>query len=645
MSTPAPAGRILGKLQDRIVLFFVALLMAVQLASFYLIRFAIERTAQDSLRQELQVGARVFQRQLEQGTLQRVESASVLTSDYGVREAIATQDRDTVLSAMSNHGARIRADSMAVVALDGTVFADTQDAGAVGRPYPFPDLINEAASRGRTWGARLIGGKPFQVIVVPVLAPVPIAWVSIGFRIGDAMALDLQRLTTAEVTFVGSAGSEGMVLLASTLPPPRRAPLMRESTRVVAEGTGGTRVALGNEDYEVLAVRLEGTGSEPIYAILARSVTEGLESYQVLQVLLLFLAGFSLAITVAGAVRIAKRITQPVAELAEAARQVARGNYAVDVQATGSIEITELANAFRGMTRGLAERDNMRDVLGKVASNSVAEQLLSGQIELGGEEREATVIFTDVRNFTALAETLTPTQSLQLLNEFLTAISAIVEAQDGVVDKYLGDGVMAVFGAPIARADDPQRALEAALSIRDGVRLLGLSLKERGLPHPEVGVGLNTSRVIAGNIGSPTRLNYTVLGDGVNLASRLEGLTKRYQVPIVAGELTRERVTGIVFRELDKVRVRGKSIPVRIFEPLGREGSVSARELELLAWWHAALEDFRARRFSQARTAFVAMAEERAYSRVAQLHLGYLNEFEQLRPGADWDGAFTLYEK
>jgi adenylate cyclase len=312
---------------------------------------------------------------------------------------------------------------------------------------------------------------------------------------------------------------------------------------------------------------------------------------------------------------------------------------------TSPDEIGELARAFNGMAEGLAERDNMRDVLGKVASSEVVKQLLDNAIPLQGEELDATVMFTDVRNFTALCEELRPRDSLALLNEFLTVISAVVEQHDGVVDKYLGDGVMALFGAPVPRPDDAQRAIGAALEIRQRIDRLRPELAARGLPHPDIGIGLNTSRVVAGNIGSPSRLNYTVVGDGVNLASRLEGLTKRYLVPIVVGNRTRESVHGIVFRELDKVRVRGRSVAERIFEPLGREGEVGAEQLRLLERWHEGLEAFRARRFAAASAIFAALEGEQGYARLTALFKGYIRTLLAVPPDETWDAAFTLYDK
>lgn len=634
-----------ARLQDRIVVFFVVLLMAVQLASFYFIRYAIEQTAQSTLRQELRVGERVFQRLLEQHNQQLAEAASVLTYDFGFREAVASRDRATILSALRNHAARIKATGMAVIGLDGLVVADTLRESSAGKPYAFPDLVARAAELERGSAVRVVDGKPYQVIVVPVLAPLPIAWVSMSFVIDDGAARDLQRLTSADVSFVQAAGRAPR-LLASTLVPERREALAQAAPAVIAAGPGGTEVKLGDELYEVLATPLEGSGTSGIHAILQRSVAEGMSAYFLLEAVLLVIAGLALMVTLAGAIRIARRITRPVTELGEAARAIERGNYAVRVVSAGDDEIGELGRAFNRMAKGLAERDNMRDVLGKVAATEVVTQLLEGRIELGGEERDVTVMFADIRNFTGIAEKLTPQQSLQLLNDFLTVVSEVVDAHGGVIDKYLGDGVMALFGAPVTRPDDARRAVACALEIRQRLAALGPSLAAKGLPHPDLGIGINTSRVIAGNIGSPSRLNYTVLGDGVNLAARLEGLTKRYHVPIVIGSLTREAAPeDMVFRELDKVRVSGKTIAERIYEPLGHAGEIDAAQAARLARWHAALELFRARRWEAARAAFESLAAEPGYQRIIQLYMGYVRDLLARPPGDDWDAAFTLYEK
>ena len=259
--------------------------------------------------------------------------------------------------------------------------------------------------------------------------------------------------------------------------------------------------------------------------------------------------------------------------------------------------------------------------------------------------RFATVLFTDIRNFTALCENHPPALTIGLLNRYLTSINAIVDEHDGVIDKYTGDGVMALFGAPIGRSDDPQRAVLAALAIDARMRQLAKELAEEHLPNPDVGIGVNTARVVAGNIGSPTRLNYTVLGDGVNLASRLEGLTKRYQVSIIVGETTAANARNLVYLELDKVRVLGKTRAVRIFQPLGPAAQLDLEMRNLVDRHHRALALFRARKWATAETIFAELAPVARYARIAEIYLGYVREYIANEPGADWDCAFTLSDK
>ena len=204
---------------------------------------------------------------------------------------------------------------------------------------------------------------------------------------------------------------------------------------------------------------------------------------------------------------------------------------------------------------------------------------------------------------------------------------------------------MALFGGPIGRSDDPQRAVFAALAIDKRMRQLALELATENLPNPDVGIGVNTSRVVAGNIGSPTRLNYTVLGDGVNLASRLESLTKRYQVPIIVGETTAVHARNLVYLELDKVRVLGKTTAVRIFQPLGTADQLDLDVRNFVERHHRALALFCARQWSAANDIFLALASQPGYARVAEIYLAYLGDFIASEPTDDWDGAFTLNDK
>jgi len=453
----------------------------------------------------------------------------------------------------------------------------------------------------------------------------------------------LKRLNGTDATLV-ERDAAGPRIVASTLPPAPRAALQAQLASAMARpnATSGARLALGEVPYEYLMRRMGGDGGVGTYVILQRSTSEAREAGLLLETALLIISGLSLAATLAGAVGIARRITQPVTRLGEAAREIGRGNYAVRLGRMGDDEIGELGRAFDRMAEGLAERDRVRDLLGRMASQEIVDQLLDGRIEQAGEEREVTVLFVDIRNFTGLVERLQPQQSLAMLNAFLTVVTDTIELHGGVVDKYLGDGAMALFGAPVTRPDDPRRALACAMAIRDEVKELEGPLAAKGLPLPELGIGINTARMIAGSIGSPKRLNYTVLGDGVNVASRLEGLTRRYDAEIIVGESTRNLVRDVVCRELDKVRVLGRQGTVRIFEPLAREGGLTPAELATLARWHEALEMFRLKCWDAAEASMREIAREPGYARLTQLYLEYIPKLREHPPGPEWDAAYTL---
>jgi adenylate cyclase len=263
-----------------------------------------------------------------------------------------------------------------------------------------------------------------------------------------------------------------------------------------------------------------------------------------------------------------------VLQVARGASEIAAGNYQHRVELKQRDELGSLAASFNQMSEGLAERDRVRDLLGKVVSPDIAAELLRKDVTLGGEERQVTVLFSDLRNFTGMSEALSPQEMLGILNHYFTRMGSIVESHGGVVDKYMGDALMALFGAPVGNPDDADRAMKTALEMTEALEDLNRQWRERGLPTIGVGIGINTDIVVAGNMGSETRLNYTVLGDGVNLASRLEELTKtpEYETRIIISGSTlamaKERYRT---RRLGEVAVKGKQKATEIFALLGRE--------------------------------------------------------------------------
>jgi adenylate cyclase len=320
-------------------------------------------------------------------------------------------------------------------------------------------------------------------------------------------------------------------------------------------------------------VPLPAENGNPI-ALLQRSLDKELAPYLRLEHTYLSLALLGLAVSAAMGTWIARGVSRPVLQLAKGASEIAAGNYQHRVELKQRDELGSLAASFNQMSEGLAERDRVRDLLGKVVSPDVAAELLRKDVTLGGEERQVTVLFSDLRNFTGMSEALSPQEMLGILNHYFTRMGAIVENHGGVVDKYMGDALMALFGAPVGNPDDADRAMKTALEMTEALEDLNRQWRKRGLPTIGVGIGINTDIVVAGNMGSETRLNYTVLGDGVNLASRLEELTKtpEYETPIIISSSTlamaKERYRT---RRLGEVAVKGKQKATEIFALLGRE--------------------------------------------------------------------------
>src|SRR6185295_16664524 len=217
-----------------------------------------------------------------------------------------------------------------------------------------------------------------------------------------------------------------------------------------------------------------------------------------------------------------------------------------------------------------------------------------------GESREMTVLFTDVRGFTTISEGLDPKALSNLMNEFLTALTEVIYRNRGTIDKYMGDCIMAFWGAPLPDGGHARNGVLAGLEMQRTLKDLQTYFRSKSWPEIRIGVGLNTGRMSVGNMGSKIRLAYTVMGDAVNLASRLEGITKEYGTDIIVGEDTKKAVPDVVFREIDRVRVKGKDTAVAIFEPLGVEGEVPQPVLDETVHFHEALELYRRQEWDMA---------------------------------------------
>ncbi|OOV86444.1 hypothetical protein BTA35_0213105 [Oceanospirillum linum] len=265
-------------------------------------------------------------------------------------------------------------------------------------------------------------------------------------------------------------------------------------------------------------------------------------------------------------------------------------------------------------------------------------------ISLEGESREMTVLFSDVRGFTTISEGLNPEELTRLMNAFLTPMTGVIHEYRGTIDKYMGDAIMAFWGAPLKDPLHAKHGVEAGLRMIEIMKELGPEFKKRGWPELKIGVGLNTGPMNVGNMGSEFRMAYTVLGDAVNLGSRLEGLTKQYGVDLMVSETTAAAADNYLYRELDLVKVKGKHEPVAIFEPVALKGSLSEAELNTLDRYHQTLKHFRNQDWGYAeRLLSELLSEEKRM--IYDVYLDRINLYREQPPGKDWDGVFTHTSK
>jgi adenylate cyclase len=271
--------------------------------------------------------------------------------------------------------------------------------------------------------------------------------------------------------------------------------------------------------------------------------------------------------------RLARTMSDALHRVTFALKKVEQLDYVhVDPIKTGD-ELEDLAVGFNRMVDGLKERDNLRTTFGKYMTSSVMDHLLAGKVALGGESLRVTILFSDIRSFTTISESMDPQHLVALLNEYFTEMVSIVMDEGGVVDKYIGDAIMAVFGAPVPTPDDAVNAVRAAVRMRRALRTLNERLAPRKLGPLKTGIGIHTGEVVAGNIGSERRMEYTVIGDAVNLASRLESSTKELGIAVAISEDTFALTKHVILaRSLREITVKGRAQPVMTYELLGMKG-------------------------------------------------------------------------
>ena len=291
------------------------------------------------------------------------------------------------------------------------------------------------------------------------------------------------------------------------------------------------------------------------------------------------------------------------------------------------------------------EKKKVIGAFGKYVSPHVVNEILlhPEKLNLGGESKEITVLFSDIRGFTTLSENLSPEELVRLLNEYLTAMTdIIVDGHNGIVDKYIGDAIMAFWGAPLDEKKHARQASLASLEMIEKLKLLREKWKSEGKPEINIGVGLNTGDVVVGNMGSSKRFDYTAMGDAINLGSRLEGLTKEYGVQIIISEMTKKKIGDeFLVRNLDLVAVKGRKEPIEIFELVCGNENASEEQKKLKDNFEKGLEKYFEKKFGDAIQFFKKCGDDKP----SKTFIERCENYKKNPPSGDWNGVWVMKSK
>lgn len=424
----------------------------------------------------------------------------------------------------------------------------------------------------------LMVGVPVRVAAGPVVG-VAVGWYDLQADLSDLV-------TTAKFNESGYAvvvDGEGQIIAhpdpsridadVSSYPAVQRARATGESGTVVARNSRGVErlfayrpmpnpATLGKHPWVLLTEIDEDEQIAPLKA-LQRELALG--------ILIVLAAG------VVVAHQVSRSMDRPLHALGEFAHRIGMGDLTGRTTVSGHDVAGRLSAALNDMATGLQERDRVKEVFGRYIATQVSDKLLRGEVDLGGDARQATVLFSDIRNFTAMSEKMTPTQVVSFLNDYFTEMVDAVFANDGMLDKFMGDGLMAVFGAFGDKPDHPKRAVLAALQMKSLLAKLNGERAMVGKDPIAIGIGIHTDEVIVGNIGSRKRLEFTAIGDGVNVASRLQSLNKEFGTAILISATTYAEVKDdFTCREMPSRELRGHSKEFKFYEVVSVKSAAGA---------------------------------------------------------------------
>jgi class 3 adenylate cyclase len=494
--------------------------------------------------------------------------------DTGKRPQDPATVKDTALTLNSNQGLAL----FQVTGRQGALLASLIGKERPDLPKPAKDakaadsIFAKAVDKEQpavTEGAWASKDTLYETITGPVfIQDNVLGAIRIGFAMDDEFAATLKQQTSSEVAlFV-----EGK-LFASSLDASARGELQAGlGSMLGAAGQGSVfEVKLAGTPFLGQFIPILGPGGAKAADLLQlRSKERVLMLLSSLRrnFLYIFLSGLAFALLVAFFV--SRNITKPLDSLIAATRKVDKGDLDVHVEVDTKDELGALADSFNDMVKDLKEKERVKGLFGRYLPKAVADKVMEqqGELELGGEQKDVAVLFSDIRGFTSISERMSPHELVTMLNDYYTRMIDVLFENGGTLDKTIGDAIMAVFGAPVNDPDAAAKAVRTALQMQEALKAFNNERRAKNLEPFEIGIGINTGVVVAGNLGSTKQFSYTVIGDEVNLASRMCSVAKKGQI-IITESAYRKVKWLFECNRLEPVTVKNVSQPVQIYEVLG----------------------------------------------------------------------------
>ncbi|MGA7815980.1 putative bifunctional diguanylate cyclase/phosphodiesterase [Caballeronia sp.] len=498
----------LHSLRARIAVVFVLLMLVVQVAAFVVIHTAISSNARNNADDQLSVAERVFNQVMRSDREELRQASTIVAADYGFRAAVGTRDEATVSSALKNHGDRVHADVVMLATLDGVLLADSHGPAKVGTPFPWPALLVGATRDGDAASIGVMDGHLYQLVAVPVKAPLPVAWVTMGFLVDDALATEMRSITSLDVSFVdklnGASGTAAPRILASSLPLASRRALQAglDMPETKHAGPHASTISLPDGDYAMREFTLPSSGDATVTVVLQRSLNEAMAPYSKLQSTLLLITLLGVAVSAVGSFLTARSVTRPIEALTRFARRIGRGERTDALEVRRHDEISELAVAFNQMRDGIAERerritdlaylDRLTGLPNRALFSERLQQAISEALRLGSA---LSVMMMDLDRFKYVNDTLGHHIGDLLLHEVGNRLRASLPSTSDTIARLGGDEF-----AVLLPTDDAQsaqlvatrllEALEHPLMIEGQIVDVGASIGI--VSYPNNGTDMNT---------------------------------------------------------------------------------------------------------------------------------------------------------